>query len=269
MEKVSRSWLDIKLDASKRYVMWNYLSGKLDLVLLSEFPKSGASWLSSMLSDTLNVPYPRDRMPQLRSSIMHGHHLYNDSFGKTICLLRDGRDIMVSAYYGFLVDHNRAYQFALNNNRSIVSFTDYENVEKNLPEFIECIFNKKKSLFNKGFLKFTWNEFIHSYYNNKEKVLFIKYEDLLEDSAKQLMRAIKFLNKPERSYDDLKKIADKYSFKKITNRNPGEENTKSFVRKGIAGDWKNKFSKEACQMFDHYAGKELILAGYEKDHNWY
>jgi len=30
------------------------------------------------------------------------------------------------------------------------------------------------------------------------------------------------------------------------------------LRKGISGDWKNKFSREAKQIFNEYAGKELI-----------
>jgi len=72
-----------------------------------------------------------------------------------------------------------------------------------------------------------------------------------------------------KSIEELKEIVTKYSFKNQTKREPGQEDKKSFLRKGIAGDWKNHFSKEACQVFDHYAGKELILLDYEKDHNWY
>ena len=53
----------------------------------------------------------------------------------------------------------------------------------------------------------------------------------------------------------------------MTKRNPGEE-AKSFIRKGIAGDWKNKFSPEACEMFNKYAGGALIKVGYEKDDSW-
>ena len=66
----------------------------------------------------------------------------------------------------------------------------------------------------------------------------------------------------------LKTIVENYSFKKISQRKPGEENKKSFLRKGIAGDWKNNFSEEACDVFKKYAGEELILMGYEKDLNW-
>jgi len=40
------------------------------------------------------------------------------------------------------------------------------------------------------------------------------------------------------------------------------------LRKGISGDWKNKFSREAKQIFNEYAGKELIQLGYEVDDSW-
>ncbi len=42
----------------------------------------------------------------------------------------------------------------------------------------------------------------------------------------------------------------------------------SFLRKGIAGDWRNYFNKEAREILHHYAGRELIRLGYEKDASW-
>ena len=40
------------------------------------------------------------------------------------------------------------------------------------------------------------------------------------------------------------------------------------MRKGIVGDWKNYFNKEAREIFNHYAGDQLIKLGYEKDRSW-
>ena len=68
------------------------------------------------------------------------------------------------------------------------------------------------------------------------------------------------------STDEIELIVEKYSFqnmKKIHN-NKG----KSFLRSGKSGDWKNYFSDEAKQLFSHYAGKELIALGYEKNNDW-
>jgi len=57
-------------------------------------------------------------------------------------------------------------------------------------------------------------------------------------------------------------------FEKQSGRKPREESTSRFMRKGIVRDWENHFSKQAAIIFNHYAGKELIRLGYEKDDNW-
>ncbi len=36
----------------------------------------------------------------------------------------------------------------------------------------------------------------------------------------------------------------------------------------MVGDWRNQFSKGARETFDRYAGKELVLLGYEQDSSW-
>ena len=66
----------------------------------------------------------------------------------------------------------------------------------------------------------------------------------------------------------LTEIEKKYSFKNLSKRQPGEEDSGSFLRKGIAGDWRNKFDRAACEVFDHFAGENLVRMGYEKDRNW-
>ena len=66
----------------------------------------------------------------------------------------------------------------------------------------------------------------------------------------------------------VKEIVKKYYFKNLTGRSPGQENKKSFIRKGIAGDWKNCFNREAKEVFNHYAGETLIKLGYEKESSW-
>jgi DNA gyrase/topoisomerase IV subunit B len=66
----------------------------------------------------------------------------------------------------------------------------------------------------------------------------------------------------------IQKVVSKYSFENQTKRKPGEENTNSFLRKGVSGDWKNYFNEEAKDIFKRHAGDLLIKLGYEKDLNW-
>lgn len=59
-----------------------------------------------------------------------------------------------------------------------------------------------------------------------------------------------------------------FSFAKQAGRKPSKEDKSSFLRKGTTGDWRNYFTPEAAEVFDHYCGDALIAAGYEPDRSW-
>jgi hypothetical protein len=54
----------------------------------------------------------------------------------------------------------------------------------------------------------------------------------------------------------------------LPSRNEGEENSSSFFRKGVSGDWRNYFNDEITALFKEEAGQLLIDAGYEEYFNW-
>jgi hypothetical protein len=141
--------------------------------------------------------------------------------------------------------------------RRDLNFDDYTDIKKNMPRFIEYKFNNKK------YPRFTWSEFVNSWLNKNAPI--ITYEDLLIDPIKVLSEAIHKVCNVQPDEDRLKKISEKYSFKNQAGRNPGDEDMFSFLRKGISGDWKNVFSKEASRVFNKFAGNELIKLGYEID----
>ena len=259
----TRSKLSIKIDALQRLVMWYILSGVVPLYLVTEYPKSGGSWFAQMLSAYLGVPFPRNRRPsRLEPCVLHGHHLYSPHFQNVFCIVRDGRDVMVSAYYHTLFHNDRNPPWAVEKRRSKMPFDDYENVKKNLPAFIDYMFTKA----NRGLFHFRWDEFILSWID--KDVPIIRYESMLENAADALYTAIETVTKEEPDIERLHQIAHQFSFENIAKRKPGEENSRSFLRKGIAGDWRNKFTREACEVFDHYAGDVLILLGYEENRDW-
>jgi len=252
--------LKTKLEGLTRLLMVTYLSNAFPLYIVTEYPKSGGSWVSQMLSDYLNVPFPRNEFPKLRSSIMHGHYLYFPTMRNVVVVFRDGRDIMVSCYYHSLFKNEWFNAPLVEITKRELRFDDYYDIRNNLPKFIEYKFTRKKHP------RFTWSEFINSWID--EDVPFLKYENLLQYPVEELAKVIYKVCKVEPDEDKLRQIAEKYSFKNLTKRNPGEENKQSYLRKGIAGDWKNHFSKEARQVFNEFAGKELIKLGYEVDDNW-
>jgi hypothetical protein len=257
-----RSSVAIKVDALVRMAMWRSLSGVFPLYLVPEYPKSGGTWLSLMIADYLQVPFPRNRLPRFGTSVMHGHYLHRPSFRNVFCLARDGRDVMASAYFHQLFRNDRNHPRLVEETRRGVPFDDYDDVRKNMPRFIEYMFEKH----DRKRFRFTWSEFVRSWTGAGAHI--IRYEELLGGAADRLGRALNAVLGIEPDMARLREIEEKYSFKSLTKRQPGEENRRSFLRKGIAGDWKEKFSPEAREVFHRYAGRELILMGYEKDDSW-
>ncbi len=260
MGKTVIQTLKTKFEGLTRLLMVTCLSKAFPLYIVTEYPKSGGSWVSQMLSDYLNVPFPRNQFPKLQSSIMHGHYLYSPTMKNVFVVLRDGRDIMVSFYYHCLFKNDKFNSRLVEITRRNLQFDDYDDIKSNLPKFIEYKFTHKKRP------RFTWSEFISSWINRD--VSFIRYENLLQNPIEELRKAIHEVCNLEPDEIRLKQIDEKYSFKNLAKRNPGKEDKHSFLRKGIVGDWRNHFSKEAMQIFDKFAGKELIKLGYEVDESW-
>ncbi len=259
-----RSKMGIRMAASKRLLMWHLLSQRLDLILLTEFPKSGGTWLSNLISTYLEIPFPENESAKIQKSLLHGHHLYDPKFNNLICLNRDGRDTIVSFYFHMFSGMEEIKSSVVKNFQRDFGFDDYQDIKANLPKYIEYMFTR----YNQGKFRFNWSEFVRSFYG-KEDVIYIKYEELLTDTSLALSKVLTQLTNQKIDEKKLNEVVHRFSFANQTKRKPGQEDKKSFLRKGVAGDWKNHFSKEACQVFDHYAGKELIYLGYEKDHNWY
>jgi hypothetical protein len=169
---------------------------------------------------------------------------------------------MVSAYYYLLFHGDRKVPQRVERYRHRVQFDDFENVRKNMPDFIEYMFTEHAQ----GFSRFTWDEFVLSWMDKKAPI--VRYEDLLKDTVDTLAAAIEQVTNEKPDIEKLYEISRRFSFENLADRKRGEEDTGSFLRKGIAGDWMNKFTSEACEVFDHYAGDALIKVGYESDRSW-
>jgi hypothetical protein len=240
--------------------MVHLLSGVVPLYVVNEFPKSGGTWVGQMLGRALGVPFPRNRLPVLRTSIMHGHYLNPWGMKNVVVSWRDGRDVMVSWYHQQLIEHeyNRA-QVA--RSRRELPLEDYDGVSKNLPAFIEYAFTRPHSP------PFSWADFVRRWHG-REGIVNVRYEDLRRDTPGELRRMVRELTGEKLSPQRASEVAEEFSFERQSGRRAGEEDRGSFLRKGVVGDWRDRFGPEAREVFDRYAGVELILLGYERDRSW-
>jgi len=244
-----------------RYTMVHYLSAELKLYVVNEYPKSGGTWFGQMLAQALDVPFPRNTFPVLRSSIMHGHYIDPKGMKNVVVVWRDGRDVMVSLYHHCLFKNERANADLVAATRKDLNFKDYLNVTDNLSSFIEYAFTRQR------YPRFSWADFVTTWHG-REGVTYVRYEDLRQRTASELQRVVFQLNGRILPQEKAQAIADEFSFARQSGRQPGQEKVGSFMRKGVVGDWRNVFNAEARKVFNDVAGKALIVAGYEKDSNW-
>lgn len=260
-----------KVDNFLRLIFLNSLYKNNGSILLTEYPKSGGSWLSNMISQYLEIPFPKRENPPLSKTLIHGHYLpkYNlQNFPKTIVMVRDARDVMVSYYFHILYIHDNQKNIKEHEFYSKrLNIENANDVETNLPKFIEFISTFKPKSFQHFFHPSDWSNF-YKEWKKQDDVIFVRYEDLLQDTEQTLKKVLKELGVETIDEEKLKTIVENNSFKKLANRNNNEEDRNSFLRKGIAGDWKNYFSEDAKNISKKLFGDSLIEFGYEENNNW-
>jgi hypothetical protein len=96
----------------------------------------------------------------------------------------------------------------------------------------------------------------------------VRYEDLLEWPGEELGRLLGFLGAGA-DEETLARCVEAASFERLSGgRERGEEDSSSFFRKGVAGDWRGFFTEEDTRTFKGAAGELLVKLGYERGQDW-
>ncbi len=259
----TRNSLLLKADSAQRYLFNNFLSSHLPLYIVTEYPKSGGTWIAQILGHYLNIPFPRNRFLPLSSCVVHCHQLYTPLMRNVVCVIRDGRDVVVSAYFYMLFHNEKNSPLIVKRTRQALQFTDYDDIEKNLSQFIEYLFIREP----RRFLHFSWCEFLDSW-ENRAGCCFVRYEDMLNGAAEAMKSIVEQLTKEEANMERLRLAEEIFSFNRQKENSPNHSAGQNFLRKGVSGDWKNYFNRDSMEIFDQLAGDHLVRWGYEKDRQW-
>jgi len=158
---------------------------------------------------------------------------------KKIILLRDGRDVIDS-----LLDARQKTGWLV------------KKTENLLP-------NKQRSSFIKHRAKL-WvlqtETLLRAFENtNSDLRILVKYENLRNDTEKELEQIYKFLD-IDISKEEIKKLVEKFSFKNIPSSEKGEG---KFFRSASPGKWKENFSKNEIETLEGIMSETLQKIGYD------
>ena len=238
---------------------------------VSEHPKSGGTWLAKMVSDYLELPFPRfTLLPIAFSAVIQNHWEYDPRLRRVFYVYRDGRDVMTSFYFDRIrvarhTDRPGCRRLARTYERLFGRDYDPGEVVRHLPRFIEHEFANP----GRG-TPVNWKDHIAGWNapDDRPHIAYLSYEQLIEDCAGTLARAVEQLTGKPADDWRIETTVEKMSMQRQTGRKPGEADISQHARKGIVGDWRNHFSREAAEVFDELAGDTLVTLGYEPDRGW-
>lgn len=232
------------------------------MITVYEYPKSGGSWLVNILGHLLDLPR-RDIyvQPGFNAFAIQRHPWYLDQEdlsipplavvksheppqsarnlpGRRIHLIRDGRDVVVSKYFfekDFCVNNGLYASFD-------VDFADY--VARTAAD---------------------WAAYLVQWQAEPD-VITLRYEDLLAAPEQTIRHLLGQLVLPAVLTPE--EALARSSIPRMREELGKVFESNTFVRKGIAGDWRNHFSASDRQIFQRHGGLMLQQAGYVSDEHW-
>jgi hypothetical protein len=228
------------------------------------YPRSGNTWLCYLLAYCLNAEYddmdapdvhPRNDYQRRYVKGSLSHQSFSSQAGRIlkthalqvrwdgtpiVYIVRDGRDVMVSYYH---------YRYRMGK--------DERSDEPNLPSFSE---------FLKRYVP-EWMNHVSTWIGQEPRIL-VRYEDLLVIPEEILPSLFHRLGINVRGHV-VGEAIETFSFRKLSRRNPGEEDPGSFFRKGVVGDWVKHFSDDDLHYFKETAGALMCDLNYvSADLHW-
>jgi hypothetical protein len=167
-------------------------------------------------------------------------------------VIRDPRDIVVSAYFSHRYSHPLAPW--LEEQRRILSEVNFEEGIRTSIDFRAKQFQEMSN----------WD------YENPN-IFETRFETITKSSLDEFTAIFRFLGLYPHLITQrmLAEIVDYNNYRRLSEgREYGVENVHHHYRKGISGDWVNCFSKRNKDYFKQRYGSMLIYLGYEPDLDW-
>lgn len=169
-------------------------------------------------------------------------------------VVRDPRDVIVSAYFSHVKTHPTENWPRLAEFRPKLQAASKEDGIMMEFDFIKDVFRRLEN----------WDV-------NDARALTLRLEDISQDYVTKFREAFEFVGFFDLGLSDklFLMIMEEFSFEKMSGgRKKGEEDTDSHYRKGVHGDWVNHFTDQHKDYFKEHHNDLLVKYGYESDDNW-
>ncbi|KAM4570773.1 cytosolic sulfotransferase 2-like [Fundulus diaphanus] len=246
-----------------------------DIVLVS-YPKAGNTWVSYILDllyfsrtspDRQNSVPLHERVPFLEISIP-GFPSGVDELNSINSFPRIIKTHLPVQFLpqSFWEQNSKIIYVARNAKDTVVSYFHFDRMNKAQPEPGD--WSSYLQRFMEGKMVFgSWHDHVQGWWEKRKSrsnILYLLYEDLIEDTERELSRLCSFLELSP-STDLKKEVEEKSLFSnmkhnKMANSSADEVldfKISTFMRKGKVGDWKNHFTVNQDEQFNEDYGRKM------------
>lgn len=219
-----------------------------DTINVNEFPKSGGTWLSSLIAESVKYDFNDNKMPRLGNSVIKHHRMR--SFTREVVMLRDPRSVAVSYYHhchSVFGDKNGFNYKIVELMRETLDVCKRENHDR-IPFF-------EKMIYSPIYPRFTIKEFYMKKEHSKNIVF---YEHLRLNTKEVLLGLLEKLHLPRNEM-----LVDQAIARNSLNANTNSMKQNTFVRRGEVDGWKHELTEKEQRYLGLHMSDIIEMYGYE------
>lgn len=226
-----------------------------DLLVAPEFRDAGMPANTGVTVDVRSRGFPDVPAPGFTGPLYGADRsqwrLNARSGDRAIVVLRDPRDRIVSEIYSHLYSHGS----------SPMADADRDFMNRLHDPEDRIRYKVLRSAPDIGFCR-SWTGC------EDADVRVLRYEDLLDDQQGRLAELFEWLGVRVPG-EVLSRVVDRLSFEQRSGRKRGDQNLLSHYRRGVAGDWRNHFTRELGGLWESLYPGALRELGYEQEDDWW